>query len=112
MDGTSRPSVVVMALTASLVVYASVAATRHWWPSLVVAPIVATLLWRRHPRARFTAYVFFTVLAIRGTLTGVWLLPVYALAAVGVMQTGAARRAWPRLVPGWRRGPGDRMRGS
>ena len=112
MDGTPRRSVVVVALVASLLVYAVVAATRHWWPSLITAPIVAALLWRRHRRARFTAYIFFSVLAIRGTLTGIWLLPVYALAALGVMQTGEARHAWPRVVPRWRGRPGDRMRPS
>jgi hypothetical protein len=112
MDGIPRHSVVVVALVASLLAYAVAAATRHWWPSLITAPIVAVLLWRRHRRARFTAYVFFTVLAIRGTLTGIWLLPVYALAALGVMQTGPARQAWPRLVPRWPRRGGDRMRRS
>jgi hypothetical protein len=109
-------SLVVVALVASLLVYAAVAVTRHWWPSAVVAPLVAALLWRRHPRARFTAYVFFSVLAARGALTGVWTLPIYALAAVGVLQTASARAAWPRLTPAWRgRGDaparGDRMRG-
>jgi len=56
------------------------------------------------------------VLAARGALTGVWALPVYALAVVGVLQTASARAAWPRLTPAWRaRGDaparGDRMRG-
>lgn len=97
-------------LLTSLVAYAAVAATRQWWPSAVAAPIVAALLWRRHPRARFAAYIFFTVLAIRGAVTGVWALPVYAAAAVALMQTAAARRAWPRLVAGRLRGPDDRMR--
>src|SRR5438105_1745601 len=85
-------------------VFASEAApraiTRHWWPSAVAAPLVAALLWRRHRRARFSAYVFFSVLAARGAITHVWALPLYALAAVGLMQTSAARVAWPRLTPG------------
>src|SRR5439155_16857817 len=81
-----------------------------------MAPVLAALLWRRHRRARFSAYVFFSVLAARGALTGVWALPVYALAVVGVLQTASARAAWPRLTPAWRaRGDaparGDRMRG-
>lgn len=92
--------------------YAAIAATRHWWPSAIVAPIVAALLWWRHPRARFTAYIFFTVLAIRGVITGMWALPAYAAVALALMQTVAARRAWPRLLPG-RLGDGDdRMRRS
>ena len=109
--------VVVVALVASLLVYAGVAVARHWWPSAIVAALVAALLWRRHRRARFTAYVFFSVLAARGVLTGVWPLPVYALAAVGLLQTTAARAAWPRLTPrrrarGEATAPDDRMRGS
>jgi hypothetical protein len=111
-----RASLVVVALVTSLLVYAGVAVAYHWWPSALMAPLLAALLWRRHRRARFSAYVFFSVLAARGALTGVWALPVYALAAVGVLQTASARAAWPRLTPAWRvRGDalarGDRMRG-
>jgi len=111
-----RPSPVVVVLVASLLVYAGVAVTRHWWPSAVVAPLVAVLLWQRHRRARFTAYVFFSVLAARGALTGAWALPAYALAAVALLQVPAARAAWPRLTAGRARGDApardDRMRGS
>jgi len=103
-----RPSLAVVVLVTSLLVYSGVAITRHWWPSAVAAPLVAALLWRRHRRARFSAYVFFSVLAARGAITHVWALPLYALAAVGLMQTSAARVAWPRLTPG--RTPDDRMR--
>jgi len=103
-----RPSLVVVVLVTSLLVYSGVAITRHWWPSAVAAPLVAALLWRRHRRARFSAYVFFSVLAARGAITNVWALPLYALAAVGLMQTSAARVAWPRLTPG--RARDDRMR--
>jgi hypothetical protein len=93
-------------LVASLLVYCGAAITRHWWPSAVIAPLVAALLWRRHRRARFTAYVFFSVMAFRGALTREWGLIAYALAAVALMQAPAAARAWPRLSPG--RGRGDR----
>jgi len=103
-----RPSLVVVVLVTSLLVYSGVAITRHWWPSAVAAPLVAALLWRRHRRARFSAYVFFSVLAARGAITHVWALPLYALAAVGLMQTSVARVAWPRLTPG--RARDDRMR--
>src|SRR5258708_8278551 len=95
-----RPSLVVVVLVTSLLVYSGVAITRHWWPSAVVAPLVAGLLWRRHRRARFSAYVFFSVLAARGAITHVWPLPLYALAAVGLMQSSPAARPWPRLPPG------------
>ena len=112
MAGTSTRSLVVWALVASLLVYAAVAATRHWWLSALAAPAVAALLWLRHPRARFAAYVFFSVLAIRGAIAGLWAPTAYAAVAIAVMQTPAAARAWPRLVPGRLRGGDDRMRRS
>lgn len=99
-----RVTLVSVALVASLVVYAAVAVTRHWWPSAAMAPLLAVLLWRRYRRARFAAYVFFSVMAVRGVLTGVWGLPAYALAAVGLLQTPAAFAVWPRLQPGRVRG--------
>ena len=109
-----RPSFVVIALVSSLLVYAGIAVARHWWPSALMAPLLAVLLWRRHRRARFSAYVFFSVLAARGALTGVWALPAYALAAIGLLQSPPARAAWPRLRPGRPRAeappPDDRMR--
>jgi hypothetical protein len=107
-------SLVVGVLVVSLLVYGGVAVAYRWWPSAVAAPLVAALLWRRHRRARFAAYVFFSVLAARGLVTGFWPLPAYALAALGLMQTPAACAAWPRLTPGRPRGeaapPDDRMR--
>ena len=63
LEQRPRRAVVVWVLVASLVAYAAIAITRRWWPSVITAPIVAVLLWRRHPRARFAAYIFFTVLA-------------------------------------------------
>jgi hypothetical protein len=113
-----RPAVslVVGALVVSLLVYSGVAVAHRWWPSAVAAPLVAALLWRRHGRARFSAYVFFSVLAARGVLTGVWALPAYALAALGLMQTPPACAAWPRITPRRTRGepaaPDDKMRGT
>src|SRR5262249_43758948 len=61
-----RTSLVAAVLVASLLIYAVVAVTRHWWPSAVMAPLLAMLLWQRHGRARFAAYVFFSVMAVRG----------------------------------------------
>jgi hypothetical protein len=102
-------------MTASLLVYAVVAlAVRHWWISGAAAPVVAYLLWRSHPRARFAAYVFFSVVALRGAMGDSWGAAAYAVAAIVLLQTPAALRAWPRLRFGERpgrgpRGPGDRM---
>jgi hypothetical protein len=75
----------------------------------LAAPYVAWLVWRRHPRARFAAYVFFTHEALRGVhlgrrdavaLAGLWIL---------LLQLPAARRWLPSIRPAemrarWRRG--------
>jgi hypothetical protein len=84
----------------TLLAYAGVALINGWWPSTVFASILAWLLWRRHPRARFAAYIFFSVMAARAVFIGSWPLALFALAAIGALQLPAARRAWPRLTPG------------
>ena len=93
----SRPVVTIL-LPLALLGYALVAAgVTHWWISGLAAPVVAILLWRVHPRARFAAYVFLSVVALRGALTHRWAAVAFAAAAVALMQTAAARRVWPRL---------------
>ena len=62
-----------------------------------IAPLVAALLWMQHPRARFAAYIFFTVAAVRGLFRGAWPVTAFAIAAILLLQTPAAARAWPRL---------------
>ncbi|HUF93798.1 MAG TPA: hypothetical protein VMR23_15585 [Candidatus Limnocylindria bacterium] len=104
-----RPGIIAV-MPAALVLYAIVAgAGLYRWSSAVGAVIVAGLLWRRHPRARFAAYVLFSVMAVRGALVGDWATLTLALVAVAVMQTPAAARAWPRLRPGATRSDSDRM---
>ena len=80
-----------------LVAYTVFALTRGWWPSAVGAPIVAWLLWRCHRRARFAAYIFFSVMIARALLTSAWCLALFALVMIGALQLPAAQRAWPRL---------------
>ena len=87
-------------LPVALVVYAAVAGTHGWWLSAAIAPLVAWLLWRRHTRARFTAYVFFSVMTARALIIMSWPLALFALGAIGALQLPAARRAWPRLTRG------------
>jgi len=95
-----RPAVAVV-LPLALVAYACVAlGVAHWWVSGLVAPVVAALLWRRHPRARFAAYVFLSLVALRGALAHRWAALAFAVVVVALMQTAASRRAWPRLRPG------------
>jgi hypothetical protein len=99
-----------LVMPAALVLYAIVAfAWLDRWPAAVAALIVALLLWRRHPRARFSAYLVFSAMAVRAALAGEWPMLALALAAVAVMQTPAAARAWPRLRPGATRADSDRM---
>jgi hypothetical protein len=88
---------VTLAFPLALLAYAAFAATRGWWPSALVAPAVAWLLWARHPRARFAAHNFLSVMVARAVLTGNWPLAVGALAAIAALQLPAARRAWPRI---------------
>jgi hypothetical protein len=91
---------VALAFAAGLLAYTAVAVSRGWWPSALAAPVVAWLLWRRHRRARFSAYVFFSVLAARALLVASWGLGLFALLAIALLQLPAARRAWPRLTRG------------
>ncbi len=85
--------------------YAVVAlVVERWWISGLVAVVAALLLWRRHPRARFTTYVSLSAVALRGVFGHVWGALAFALAVIALMQLPAARRAWPRLTPGVRPG--------
>ena len=93
---------IAVGLVAALVVYAAVALASGWWISGAAAPVVASLLTVRHGRARFSAYVFFTVVACRGFFGRSTLVLAFAVAAILVLQTRAARQAWPRLTTGRR----------
>ena len=99
--------VVVVVLAGGLVLYAALSLWAHRWISGLIAPLVAGLLATRHPRARFSAYVFFSALAVRGLVAGAWPLALFAGAAIGVMQMPPAVRAWPRVVAGRARAAGD-----
>jgi hypothetical protein len=99
--------VVVVGLAGGLVLYAVLALLGHRWISGLVAPLVAGLLATRHPRARFSAYVFLSALALRGLLAGAWPLALFGGAAIVVMQMPPAVRAWPRVVAGRTRAAPD-----
>jgi hypothetical protein len=100
MASSLTERVVVIALAVALVSYAIVAAAAHRWISTLVAPLLAGLMLTRHPRARFSAYVFFSAVAARGLMTGAWPLVVFGGTAIVVLQTPPAVRAWPRVVGG------------
>ena len=90
----------VVALVGGLVAYAVIALAQHRFLSGVAAPVVAALLVWRHPRARFSAYLFFSAVFLRGVVSGAWPMALFAAAGILVLQLAPARRAWPRLVPG------------
>lgn len=97
-----------MALPLSLVVYAVVAATLFERRiSAAASVLVAGMLWRRHRRARFSAYIFLSAVALRSVLTHVWPLATFAAVVVALLQLPAARRAWPPVTSA--RVNGDRM---
>lgn len=100
---------IIHVIPASLVAYGAHALASDRWLSGVAAALVAWLLWSRHRRARFSAYVLLTVIAARALFAGPWWLVAYAAAAILALQLPAARRAWPRLRPGFAPRPGDRM---
>ena len=85
---------------------ANAAPDRVWtWVAYgLVAPYVAGLVWRRHPRARFAAYLFLTHEAVRGAHLHRW--DAVALAALWILllQLPAARRWLPSLRPSEMRG--------
>lgn len=95
-----RPAVAILLPVALLAGALLALGVARWWVSGLAAPVVAAFLWRRHPRARFAAYIFFSVVLLRGLAAGAWAAVLFAAAAVVLMQTAAARRAWARLGPG------------
>jgi hypothetical protein len=105
LTGRGRGTVEACALVVGLVVYAVVAlAVRQWWVSGLAALGTAALLWRRHRRARFAAYVLLSLIVLRALVSGFWLLAALGATGVLVLQSPGARQAWPRLRPRWRRG--------
>ena len=95
----------VVGVPVVLMIYAGLALATGRWVSGLTAPVVAWLLWRRHRRARFSAYVLLSVIAARGAMTGAWWLVGGALVVIAVLQSPAAARAWPRIRPGFDRMP-------
>jgi hypothetical protein len=92
-EAPTRPPLVVIALSGGLAATAVLQALAgSWRPSTFVAAVVAGLLWIGHRRARFAAYIFFSVVAVRGGLARDWLPVLLAAGAVGLLQTPAARR--------------------
>ena len=76
--------------------------SRHPWDGfvyLLIAPLVGTLLLRRHERARFSVYVFLSCEIVRALRIHSLALGLLALAAILYLQLPAARRVHPPVDP-------------
>ncbi len=65
----------------------------------LIAPIVGTLMLRRHERARFSVYVFLSCEVLRAVRIDSPILGVLAVAFLGYLQLPAARRFHPSIDP-------------
>jgi len=97
-------------LASPLIHLAALGLGRHWlnfgspraWDGFVyclIAPIVGTLMLRRHERARFSVYVFLSCEILRALRIHSPALGVLALGALVYLQLPAARRYHPRVDP-------------
>lgn len=103
--------ILTLALVASPLVNAlALLLGRHWlnfgstraWDAFVyfvIAPIVGTLMARRHERARFSGYVFLSCEILRAWRIHSPALGVLALGAILYLQTPGARRFHPSVDP-------------
>ena len=66
---------------------------------LLIAPIVGTLMLRRHERARFSVYVFLSCEILRAVRIGSLALGLLALGSILYLQLPAARRFHPSVDP-------------
>ena len=66
---------------------------------LLIAPLVGTLMLRRHERARFSVYVFLSCEILRALRIQSLPLGLLALAAILYLQLPAARRFHPSVDP-------------
>ena len=65
----------------------------------LAAPYVGVLLWRRHPRCRFAAYVFLSHEILRGLHFRHWDAVILTVVWIALLQLPAARRYAPSLRP-------------
>jgi hypothetical protein len=114
VDGARRPAglwllTVVLLTSPALHLLALLFDTRwlnfgshHPWDGFVyfvIAPVVGTLMLRRHERARFSAYVFLSCEILRAARIHSWPLGLLAVASILYLQLPAARRFHPMVDP-------------
>src|SRR3954453_9982792 len=76
--------------------------SHHPWDGFVyfiIAPVVGTLMLRRHERARFSAYVFLSCEILRASRIHSWTLGLLAAGSILYLQLPAARRFHPAVDP-------------
>lgn len=100
----------ILLLLSPLIHLAALLLEQHWlnfgsqraWDGFVyflIAPIVGTLMLRRHERARFSVYVFLSCEILRAVRIHSPALGVLAFAAILYLQIPAARRYHPSVDP-------------
>jgi hypothetical protein len=112
--GVRRPAglwVLTIVLLASPALHLlALALDRHWlnfgsrqpWDAfvyLIIAPVVGTLMLRRHERARFSAYVFLSCEILRAIRIRSGLLGLLAAVSILYLQLPEARRFHPSVDP-------------
>lgn len=113
-DSMRRPAglwLLTMVLLASPAIHlAALLSDAHWlnfgshhpWDGFVyfiIAPVVGTLMLRRHERARFSVYVFLSCEIIRAMRIHSWTLGLLSVASILYLQLPAARRFHPMVDP-------------
>jgi len=76
--------------------------SHHPWDGFVyfvIAPVVGTLMLRRHERARFSAYVFLSCEILRAIRIHSWPLALLSVASILYLQLPPARRFHPMVDP-------------
>lgn len=76
--------------------------SRRLWDGFVyflIAPIVGTLMRRRHERARFSVYVFLSCEILRAVRIGSPMLGLLAVGFLGYLQLPDARQVHPPVDP-------------
>jgi hypothetical protein len=113
-DGMRRPAglwlLTIVLLASPAIHLAALLLDAHWlnfgshrvWDGFVyfiIAPIVGTLMLRRHERARFSVYVFLSCEILRADRIHSWPLGLLAVASILYLQLPSPRRFHPMVDP-------------
>jgi len=113
-DGLRRPAglwlLTVVLLTSPVIHLLALYFGTRWlnfgsrlpWDAFVyfaIAPVVGTLMLRRHERARFSVYVFLSCEILRATRIHSWPLGLLSATAILYLQLPVARRFHPAVDP-------------